>query len=71
MTTLEFDLNTFWRNHSMTPRQLRRCNPETLSLDEARALAVHAWLCAPAGWKRAVLKRLAALEGHTGLYLNV
>jgi hypothetical protein len=65
------DLNTFLRNHSMTPRQLRQCDPATLDLHEARALAVHAWLCAPKGWKQAVLNRLAELQGHRGIYLNV
>lgn len=67
----KFDLTTFWQGSDMTPRQLRQCDPSGLSLDEARALAVHAWLCAPKGWKSAVLRRLAELEGHAGFYLNV
>lgn len=53
----------FWQaNPTLTPRQLRAMNPENYSLGEAQAMAAHAWLCAPAGWKEKVLNRLAELE---------
>lgn len=55
----------FWREmHDLgiTPRYLRTRNPDTLALDAARALSVHAWLTAPPDWKPRVLRRLAELE---------
>lgn len=56
-------INDFWQNNpGLTPRQLREMNPENYSIDEAEAMAVHAWLCAPIGWKQKVLNRLNFLK---------
>jgi hypothetical protein len=54
-------LNAIWATLDTRPRQLRQLDPAGLTLEEAEALAVHAWLGAPPGWKGRVLARLADL----------
>ncbi len=63
-------INEIWRTLGTSPRQLRQLDPASLTLDEAQVLAVHAWLCAPQGWKSRVLCRLAELQGNAGINLN-
>lgn len=57
------NINDLWRKLGTSPRELRKKDPATLTLDEATALSCHAWLCAPKGWKEAVHARLRELEG--------